>query len=536
MLKSLITKNSAGEDRQGQPSVSAQTGTPYGTINFQSLVEGMQVNAVLLDPATWEVVYTNPRCRGTAARISDSLGLGDSDDLIGRTVQLFYGERPAPLDLLGDPDRLPHRERVAVRSEFLDLLFTPVRDADGEISHILLTWHVVTEQQATDERAARLLRMLEDMAVGVLLANAKSCEITYVNQACRQAMAAVGALPDHSDPVGHQLADLLGDPALDTFIRDPGRLPHTALLTFGQDTVKAQLSAITDEAGTVTDIMVVWETVTEHMQLANRVKQVVEVVAQAATGMEETAGILSETASEAAGKSRSAADGVDKATANVETASAAAEELSASINEISRQVNDSSRKAQDAASEAEATNATVSKLAESSARIGDIIKLINDIAGQTNLLALNATIEAARAGDAGKGFAVVASEVKSLANQTAQATEEISAQICEMQAATEQSVKAIDHIRDIIRDLNGISSSIASSVTEQTAATEEIARNMADAAASTRAVAGDVSDVARSADESGQGANQVLNAAEALVKESAALRHEVEAFIARVVH
>ena len=163
-----------------------------------------------------------------------------------------------------------------------------------------------------------------------------------------------------------------------------------------------------------------------------------------------------------------------------------------------------------------------------------MVKLINDIAGQTNLLALNATIEAARAGEAGKGFAVVASEVKSLANQTAKATEEISSKIAEMQAATHDSVAAVKAIGQTIGRVNEIATTIASAVEEQGAATKEIARNVQQAAAGTTEVSSTISGVNSAANDTGTAANAVLAASTELTRQSESLRHEVEAFFSQV--
>ena len=189
-----------------------------------------------------------------------------------------------------------------------------------------------------------------------------------------------------------------------------------------------------------------------------------------------------------------------------------------------------------AVAEADRTNETVKTLSESSTKIGNVVQLISDIAGQTNLLALNATIEAARAGEAGKGFAVVASEVKSLASQTARATEEISSQILGMQTSTQEAVAAIEKIRKTIDDLSEIATTISSSVEEQGAATGEIASSVAKAASGTRDVSVSIVGVTQTAQESGQGARQVLTAAGSLVSESTSLRAEVQNFIKHVMN
>ncbi|MTJ80707.1 MAG: HAMP domain-containing protein [Telmatospirillum sp.] len=224
----------------------------------------------------------------------------------------------------------------------------------------------------------------------------------------------------------------------------------------------------------------------------------------------------------------------DQATASVQTVASAAEELSSSIGEIARQVEQSSRVSKVAAEEAPRTDVTVRGLAETSGRIGDVVKLINDIASQTNLLALNATIEAARAGEAGKGFAVVAGEVKSLANQTARATDEISTQIGAVQAATTEAVNAIGSIVARIREINEIAATIAAAVEEQSAATAEIARNVQQAAEGTRQVSNSIEGLSRSATETGGAASAVLQSSETLSQNTGRMRETVTGFLDKV--
>jgi methyl-accepting chemotaxis protein len=261
---------------------------------------------------------------------------------------------------------------------------------------------------------------------------------------------------------------------------------------------------------------------------------VVKAVSDSTSQLQGSAQTMSAAAEEASRQATAVASASEQASTNVQTVASAAEELSSSIEEIGRQVSQSARIAQEAVTTAERTNATVQGLADAAQRIGDVVKLINDIASQTNLLALNATIEAARAGEAGKGFAVVASEVKNLANQTAKATEEIGAQIAGIQASTKDSVTAIQGIGSTIREINEIATSIASAVEEQGAATREIARNVQQAAAGTNEVSTNIVGVTKASGETGATADQVLNAAQEMARQTESLRGEVERFLADV--
>jgi methyl-accepting chemotaxis protein len=261
------------------------------------------------------------------------------------------------------------------------------------------------------------------------------------------------------------------------------------------------------------------------------VGQIVETVSSSSTQLEVSAGTLTSTAERAQELTTMVAAASGEASTNVQSVASATEEMASSVNEISRQVQESARMAGEAVEQARTTNDRVGELSKAAARIGDVVELINTIAGQTNLLALNATIEAARAGEAGRGFAVVASEVKALAEQTAKATGEIGQQISGIQAATRDSVSAIKEISGTIEKLSEISSAIAAAVEEQGAATQEISRNVQQAAHGTQQVSSHITDVQRGAGETGSASSQVLSAAQSLSGESNRLKLEVGKFL-----
>jgi methyl-accepting chemotaxis protein len=264
-----------------------------------------------------------------------------------------------------------------------------------------------------------------------------------------------------------------------------------------------------------------------------RVETMLQTVSEQAISMRATASTLFTASNKTSDRAEAAVAASNEASANVETAASAAEELSSSIDEISRQLGRTNSLVGIAVNEAGATNEQIGGLAQAAQKIGDVVKLIQDVAGQTNLLALNATIEAARAGEAGRGFAVVASEVKSLAVQTGKATEEIASQIAAVQTSTAAAVKAIARIVERMREISEFTTAAAASVEQQNAATGEISHNVGSAVRGTKDIVGVLGEVAGAATETRGSAETVLAASAAVESAAASVRAEVESFLHR---
>lgn len=475
------------------------------------LLNDMPISVMICEPTDFKIIYLNESTRQNLKKIEHVLPV-KVDALIGQSIDIFHKNPQHQRRLLSDPNNLPHKARITIGGEILDLTVSAMRDKRGRYLGPMLTWELATEKARLEAQTERLLQMIDNMPINVMMCDT-DFNITYINKTSFETLDTVKhLLPVAPDQILGKSFDIFhkNPQHQRRLVGDPKNLPHAAKIRLGPETLDLRVSALTDKTGRYTGAMLSWAVVTANVKLADDferdVKGLVGTLASASTEMQATARSLSSTAAFVTQRSASAAS--------------ASEQLSSSVSEISRQVTEASKIARAAVAEADRSDKLVNGLVTVSQKIGDVVALISQIAGQTNLLALNATIESARAGEAGKGFAVVASEVKGLSGQTAKATEEISAQISEMQAATGNTAAALKEISQVIGKISEISTTIASAVEEQTAATREVTAN--------------INGTNEAIGEASAAAGDVLSASEGVARNASELEVQVDRFLSSV--
>ncbi|MEZ5830193.1 MAG: PAS domain-containing methyl-accepting chemotaxis protein [Dongiaceae bacterium] len=474
--------------------------------SFRQMVDDMPVNVMTCNLNDFVIDYVNKSTVSTLQKIEHVLPV-KAADLVGTSIDVFHRNPAHQRQILSDPRRLPYRARISIGGEFLDLLVTAIMDG-GRYVAPMLTWELVTEQVKLENEQTRLRHMIDEMPIAIMTCDL-DFKINYINRTSTETLRTLQKLlPVPADKMVGQTIDVFHkNPAHQRgILQDGSRLPHRAKIKLGDETLDLRVSAIRDKEGKYQGPLLTWSVETANLALANSVKSVAQTVASAAEELQATARSLTSTSEQVSHQSQ--------------TVAAATEELTGSVSEISRQASHAAAVTREAVASAQSADNLVGTLNASAEKIGDVVKLIAEIASQTNLLALNATIEAARAGEAGKGFAVVASEVKSLANQTGKATDEIAGQIQAIQGATGSVVEAIRQVASKIGSIDEVTTAISAAVEQQNAATQEVARN--------------IQEVTVAAGESGQHSQMVLKAASELAQNSETLSGDVNQFLVKL--
>jgi methyl-accepting chemotaxis protein len=485
------------------------------------------------------VQYMNPASERTLKTVEQYLPI-KADEIMGKSIDIFHQNPAHQRKILGDPRNLPHQAIIQLGPEKLDLLVSPIFDNNQNYLGPMISWSVVTEKMELEKKTAQVMSMMENSPTNVIYAD-KDLNVQYMNPASEKTLKTLEQyLPVRVDEIMGKSIDIFHqNPAHQRkILGDPKNLPHQVNIQLGPEKLDLLVSPIFDNNQNYLGPMVSWSVVTETLELQEKdnknketmvavLNQIGEVVESLAAASEELAAVsrnMEKNAENAAGEADRVAQSGKEVSANVNSVATGTEEMNASINEIAGNASNAASTSANAVTSAQEANAIIGSLGTSSKEIGEVIKVINGIAEQTNLLALNATIEAARAGEAGKGFAVVANEVKELANQTAKATGEITGKIQSIQSDVGGAVTSIGDVSKVIDEINGISTTIASAVEEQTATTGEMTRNVSDAATGSQSISENLASLARAVEATKQGAGDTQIASADLSKMAGELR------------
>jgi len=492
---------------------------------YLSVLETIPINVMLCDRESFTITYANRQSIETLSTLSHLIPI-DPNELVGTCIDVFHKVPSHQRTMLNDPNNLPYQTVITLGDEYLDLFVT----AMGKDTFIL-TWSIVTEKQNAEKQTVRLMNMLDNMPLNVMTCDPDNFEINYINKTSLNTLRKI----EHLIPI---TADQALGTCIDVFhkkpmmqrgiLSDPSNLPHTARINLGEETLVLNVSAITDGQQGYLGPMVTWDIITDLVAVEKEVLDISEGVAAAATELSSTSESMSQIAIESSQKTMTVSANAEQTTTSIHGVASATEELTASIREIMRNIEEAGKVTLQAVTETKVSKEMIEKLSQSANEIGEVIKLIDEIANQTNLLALNATIEAARAGDAGKGFAVVAGEVKALSGQTRAATTEISTKITDIQQATDSVVQAIEEISGTVESMSTINGEISAAVNEQNDVTSNISSSIQSEAQRSQEVSADLAQINNMIESTGSSSSEISSAAGELSKLSTDLTQSID--------
>ncbi|MCJ9427721.1 methyl-accepting chemotaxis protein [Kordiimonas marina] len=519
-----------GADGAVQAAISKQDRETTDQHNLEKLLlETMPVNIILCEPITGIISYANAASKRTLRDLEQYLPI-KADEIVGQTIDIFHKKPTHQRRMIADPTNLPHTAVIQLGPEFLELNVNAVVDEHGAYRRALLCWTRVTEREKFRNQSASLKQMVDKMSINAMMCDPETLEITYMNDASRATLKRLQQyLPVDVDNIMGQCIDVFHKHPEHQrrILRDPANLPYQAKIKLGPESLRLDITAIMADDGSYLGALATWDVVTNQVHVENMVSQSAMEVTGETRSLAEQATMMATVAEQNIGIAAKVAEDSTTATDHVQAVASATEELSSSIVQIAQQVAHASAISAKATERTELANKVGVELTEASNQISQVVQLINDIADQTNLLALNATIEAARAGEAGKGFAVVASEVKSLANQTAKATDDIARQVASIQDRTERMVTSLSEIGSIINEVNTIATEIDGSTSQQGEATQEISRSVDQAAQRTRDVSASMEEMRKASERAAESARAVQISSDRLTSVATTMHDEV---------